>query len=44
MRYQELRQLFNKLNTEKYHFMNSNDVCTPMDCVEEMINAIPKEF
>jgi SAM-dependent methyltransferase len=32
------------LNLDKTHFVNSNDVCTPMSCVEEMVDAIPEEL
>lgn len=42
--YQELKEYLDKLNFDETHFVNSNDICTPMGCVEEMINSIPKSF
>jgi len=42
--YENLKKFLDKLNFQEYHFVNSNDICTPMGCVEEMINAIPKDF
>jgi len=42
--YQELKKYLDKLNFDETHFVNSNDICTPMGCVEEMINSIPKSF
>lgn len=42
--YEKLKEFIDKLNFKKYHFVNSNDICTPMSCVEEMVNIIPKEF
>ena len=44
MTYDELKIYLNNLNLDKSHFTNSNDICTPMECVEEMVNAIPSEF
>jgi adenine-specific DNA-methyltransferase len=44
MDYDKLKKEFNKLNNDKSHYLTSNDVCTPMECVEEMINAVPNEF
>lgn len=37
-------EYFNKLNNDKSHFNNSNDICTPMECVKEMVDKIPEEF
>lgn len=42
--YEKVKAFIDKLNLEKYHFVNSNDICTPMDLVEEMIDAIPDNF
>jgi len=42
--YGKLKIFLDKLNFEDYHFVNSNDICTPLGCVEEMVNTIPKEF
>ncbi|MDI9356757.1 MAG: class I SAM-dependent methyltransferase [Chitinophagaceae bacterium] len=35
---------FSKLNSDTRHFVNSNDICTPIECVEEMVNSIPAHF
>ena len=35
---------FDNLNGDLSHFNNSNDICTPMGCVKEMVDTIPKEF
>ena len=42
--YEEKRVFFDNLNFQKDHFVNSNDICTPMGCVEEMVNTIPQDF
>ena len=35
---------FDKLNKDQNHFQNSNDVCTPLGCVKEMVDSIPESF
>lgn len=40
----KIKQYFDTLNQDESHFVNSNDICTPMDCVKEMVDAIPTEF
>lgn len=42
--YNDLRLFFDELNEKEYHFENSNDICTPMGCVEEMVDTIPSSF
>ena len=37
-------QRFNALNLDERHYENRNDICTPMECVQEMAEAIPKAF
>lgn len=32
--------LFDKLNADTGHFRSSNDICTPMGCVKEMVDAL----
>jgi type I restriction-modification system DNA methylase subunit len=32
------------LNKDETHFNNSNDICTPIGCVKEMVDSIPEEF
>lgn len=44
LEYDFLREKLNKLNDDISHFSNSNDICTPMECVEEMVDTIPNEF
>ena len=39
-----INQKFDNLNIDKSHFVNSNDICTPMDCVKEMVDSIPENF
>jgi len=40
----KITEYFNKLNHDETHFVNSNDICTPMECVKEMVDTIPHEF
>lgn len=42
--YDKLKIFLDELNFQDYHFVNSNDICTPMGCVEEMVNSIPNSF
>ena len=45
--FNEIRNFYNKLddfNNSKNHFINSNDICTPLDCVKEMVDKIPNKF
>ena len=42
--FNEIKNYFNRLNQDLSHFTNSNDICTPMDCVKEMVDKIPQEF
>ena len=35
---------FNTLDKDTSHFVNSNDICTPLMCVVEMVDRIPKVF
>lgn len=41
---QEIFNYFNTLNADKSHYTSSNDICTPMGCVKEMVDAIPQEL
>jgi len=43
-KYIEVKEYLDKLNFDESHFVNSNDICTPMGCVEEMVDSIPKSF
>ncbi len=35
---------FDTLNQDESHFYNSNDICTPMGCVKQMVDTIPDVF
>lgn len=35
---------FDRLNQDGSHFVNTNDICTPMDCVKEMVDRLPASF
>lgn len=37
-------EYFDNLNQDKSHYNNTNDICTPMGCVKEMIDEVPQEF
>ena len=40
----QIKQKFNSLNEVATHFINSNDICTPMECVKEMLDSLPENF
>ncbi len=42
--FENIKDHFNELNMDESHFENSNDICTPLECVKEMVDVIPKEF
>ncbi len=42
--YCKIKNYFDNLNKDKSHFVNSNDICTPMDCVKTMVDSIPMSF
>lgn len=42
--YEEIQEYFDNLNNDLSHFNSSNDICTPMGCVKEMVDEIPEEF
>ncbi len=42
--FEVIKNYFNALNEDQNHFINSNDICTPMECVKEMVDKIPVEF
>ncbi len=43
-KYDNIKKHFNSLNNDLNHFVNSNDICTPIECVKEMVDTIPAEF
>lgn len=42
--FKKIKSKFNTLNQDLEHFVNSNDICTPMECVKEMFDSVPDEF
>ena len=42
--FQKIKEYFERLNQDQSHFVNSNDICTPLDCVKTMVDKIPKDF
>ena len=40
----KIKKHFNTLNYNLSHFQNSNDICTPIECVKEMVDVIPQSF
>ncbi|WP_246059116.1 Eco57I restriction-modification methylase domain-containing protein [Campylobacter troglodytis] len=42
--FNSIKKRFDTLNLDTGHFVNSNDICTPMDCVKEMLDSLPDEF
>ena len=43
-KFDSIKRRFDALNLNHEHFVNSNDICTPMDCVKEMLDSLPAEF
>lgn len=39
-----IRKFYDSLDKDQSHFKNSNDICTPLDCVKEMVDTIPSEL
>ena len=42
--FEEIQAYFDNLNKDLTHFNSSNDICTPLGCVKEMVDAIPQEL
>ena len=42
--FKRIEAFFNELNADTSHFINSNDESTPMGCVKEMVDKIPRSF
>ena len=40
----EICGYFDRLNQDASHYQSSNDICTPMGCVREMVDALPNEL
>ena len=40
----KIRDYFNSLNKDNSHFINSNDICTPIECVKEMVDKVPSSL
>lgn len=44
LQYSKIRDQLESLNLDVSHFQTSNDICTPMECVEEMVSSVPSKF
>ena len=42
--FRDIRDYYNNLDSDNSHFVNSNDICTPIDCVKVMVDKIPTEL
>lgn len=42
--FEEIKDFYEKLNYDQTHFVNSNDICTPLSCVKDMVDVIPNDF
>ena len=42
--FEKIKNYFNRLNKDTNHFINSNDICTPLECVKEMVDTVPNSF
>ena len=42
--FEELKSFYDKLDHDHSHFVNSNDICTPLGCVKEMADVVPIEL
>ena len=40
----EISKIYDRLNNDNRHFESSNDICTPLGCVKEMVDSIPPSF
>ena len=40
----EKSKYFDALNADLNHYANSNDICTPMGCVKDMVDSVPSDF
>ncbi len=43
-KFEEIKNYFEVLNKDESHFINSNDICTPLECVKEMVDSLPDNF
>ena len=44
LREENMFEYFDKLNEDLTHYSSTNDICTPMGCVKEMVDNIPDEL
>ena len=42
--FEHINRLFTALDADQSHFSSSNDICTPIGCVKEMVDTIPPSF
>lgn len=42
--FEEFEEIYRRLNDDKSHYLTTNDVCTPLGCVKEIMDTIPYSF
>nr|WP_321431408.1 methyltransferase [uncultured Campylobacter sp.] len=42
--YSKIKKYYDFINLDKTHLQSNDDICTPMDCVELMIDYLPNEL
>lgn len=42
--FEHINRLFTALDCDQSHFSTTNDICTPLGCVKEMVDTIPNSF
>ena len=42
--YEKIKKYYDFINNDKSHMLNNDDICTPMDCVELMLDYLPNEL
>ena len=40
----EIRAHYDALDRDSSHFVNRNDICTPLGCVQQMVDTVPNAF
>ena len=40
----QINALYTRLDADQSHYATSNDICTPLGCVKEMVDTIPRSF
>ncbi len=42
--FENIKNYFNNLDSDYSNFNNSNDICTPLECVKTMVDTMPSIF